>query len=216
VHDSGAPRGLVWLLAIALGALIGAASLVGDAVGIRLLNGLANAAAPWLVVAFASGTVHRDVRAGVVAGVLSLLVAVAVYYLGISIVFGPDRSYAGPLIVLWLGAAVVGGGVFGAAGCAWRAGSGRRRAVAGAMPAAALFAEAAHRWLQVAASGAFDLSGTYAQVMLAEAAGGLVALWLMARGPERRTVLLAAAGLAAAGLAAFIAVERLAHVLADL
>ena len=96
--------------------------------------------------------------------------------------------------------------------------TGTRRAIAGAVPVAALFAEAAHRFLQIAPWESFDPSGTYAQVMLAEAIAGAVLARLVIRslGADRRTGYIAAAGLTAAGLAAFVTVENLAHVLAFL
>ena len=205
-----------WLVSLLLGVALGAASLVGDAIGIRLLNGLANAAGPWLVVAFAAGLGHLDLRAGAVGGALSLLAAVATYYVGIPILWGPDHAYAGPLIALWIVAAVVGGAVFGAAGSAWRGATGRARMIAGALLPAALLAEALHRLLQIEPWTGFDASGTYAQVMLAELVAGAIALWFVVRGPDRRGTSIAAAGLTMAGLATFLAVERLAGVLAFL
>jgi hypothetical protein len=199
---------------LALGLAIGALSLLGDAVGIRVLNGLANAAGSWLLVAFVSGSLHPDLRAGGLAGAATLLFGVVAYYLGIGVVFGPDRTYAGPLILMWVGAALAGGAVFGGAGSAWSSAAGRRRAILGALPAAALLAEAAHRLVQVAPWEGFDPSGTYAQVMVAEAVAGAIVLWLAMRGPEHRAGYAAAAGLTVAGLAAFLAVEGLARVLA--
>lgn len=104
------------------------------------------------------------------------------------------------------------------AGATWVTATGTRRAIAGALPVAVLFAEAAHRFVQIAPWEGFDLSGTYAQVMLAEAIAGGVLAWLVIRSldADRRTGYVAAAGLTAAGLAAFVAVENLARVLAFL
>lgn len=219
MHDTGAAwrqRFRPWLVSALLGVALGAASLLGDAVGIRMLNGHANAAGPWLLVAFAAGLVHRDLRAGAIGGALSLVAAVSTYYLGIPVLWAPDHAYAGPLIALWLIAAVVGGAVFGAAGSTWVRATGRSRAIAGALLPAALLAEAAHRLVQIEPWTGFDASGTYAQVMLAEVLAGVIALWLVVRGPDRRATSVAAAGLTVAGLATFLAVERLAGVLAFL
>ena len=203
-----------WGATLLLGLLVGAASLLGDSAGIRLLNGLANAAAPWLLVAFVCGALHRGPVAGAIAGATALLIGVLVYYLGVPFVFGADHAYAGPLIAMWLAGSVVGGGVAGGAGPTWSGAESPRRAIAGALPAAALFGEAAHRFVQVEPWEGIYLLSTYAQVMLAEAIAGVVVLWFVSRGRERRTGYLAVAGLSVAGLAALVAVERLARTLA--
>jgi hypothetical protein len=85
---------------------------------------LAKLGAPWLAVAFALGAWTRDPVRGAFNGAIALVLATGAYY--------AMRYWAGeygrsPIGVWWVLVAVPGGMVFGAAGSAWRYGSGVAR-----------------------------------------------------------------------------------------
>lgn len=112
-----------------LGALVvlGVAVLVGLAWGAATsglqtvlpwpLSGLANAVGPWVVPAFAAGTLARRPSVAAVAGTLVCFGEVGGYYL-LSLVrdFGVNPA----MVITWVATGVVGGPVFGAAGWCWR------------------------------------------------------------------------------------------------
>ncbi|HEX3220129.1 MAG TPA: DUF6518 family protein, partial [Candidatus Limnocylindria bacterium] len=130
------------LVPVLFGLLLGLFSARGDGVHVMVINGLANAASPWIMVAFVAGALQPSIRFGALAGTFTLLVAVLTYYVGF---LASGASFLLPFLALWAAAAVVGGGLFGLAGGAWRADRARWGAPAVALVSGLLLAEAAHR-----------------------------------------------------------------------
>jgi hypothetical protein len=88
----------------------------------------ANSISPWLLVAFLVGAAMPGMRWAAVAGIVTLVLALAGYDAMILIRYGYGPG-VGPTI-LWGAAALAGGPVFGGAGGAWRTGPHLWRAIA--------------------------------------------------------------------------------------
>jgi Family of unknown function (DUF6518) len=102
----------------------------------------ANMIGIWLGVAFALGASARTIPTGALRGLIGLLAAVAVYYLLFATLGeGYRATGAGHAATVWGLVALLAGPVVGGSGAVWRHGSGRPRAVAVAVLAAALIAE---------------------------------------------------------------------------
>jgi hypothetical protein len=102
----------------------------------------ANMIGIWLGVAYALGASARTIPTGALRGLIGLLTAVAVYYLLFATLGEGYRvTGAGHAATVWGLVALLAGPVMGGAGAVWRHGSGRPRAVAVAVLAAALIAE---------------------------------------------------------------------------
>ncbi len=103
----------------------------------------ANMIGVWLALAFALGASARTIPTGALRGLIGLLAAVAVYYLLYTLGAGYRAIGAGHAATVWGLVALIAGPVMGGAGAVWRHASGRPRAVAVAVLAAALIAEGA-------------------------------------------------------------------------
>ena len=101
----------------------------------------ANMIGVWLALAFALGASARTIPTGALRGLIGLLAAVAVYYLLYTLGAGYRAIGAGHAATVWGLVALIAGPVMGGAGAVWRHASGRPRAVAVAVLAAALIAE---------------------------------------------------------------------------
>jgi Family of unknown function (DUF6518) len=171
------------LVPVLFGLLLGLFSARGDGVHVMVINGLANAASPWIMVAFVAGALQPSIRFGALAGTFTLLVAVLTYYVGF---LASGASFLLPFLALWAAAAVVGGGLFGLAGGAWRADRARWGAPAVALVSGLLLAEAAHRLILLQVWTGIEWDRTYMQVALADIIGaGLVLLLLRGGAPWR-------------------------------
>lgn len=101
--------------ALAAGAALGLWARASDHLGpeLRLLFALG---APWFVVAFGVGAMQRRPLAGTAAGALVLAASVAVYYaVMLTVERRGGHGYAAWMTVLWGGAAVPVGLLFGTA-----------------------------------------------------------------------------------------------------
>jgi hypothetical protein len=128
---------------ILVGAALGAAAWLSDQLQwpYSLLIP-ANMIGVWLGVAFALGASARTIPTGALRGLIGLLAAVAVYYLLFAALGAGYRAIgAGHAATVWGLVALLAGPVLGGAGAVWRHASGRPRAVAVAVLAAALIAE---------------------------------------------------------------------------
>jgi hypothetical protein len=128
---------------ILVGAALGAAAWLSDQLQwpYSLLIP-ANMIGVWLGVAFALGASARTIPTGALRGLIGLLAAVAVYYLLFAALGAGYRAIgAGHAATVWGLVALLAGPVLGGAGAVWRHSSGRPRAVAVAVLAAALIAE---------------------------------------------------------------------------
>ncbi|MBE1878794.1 DUF6518 family protein [Myceligenerans pegani] len=112
---------------------------------------LANSVAWWVVVAFAAGALVRRRAAAVATGIGVELLLVAGYYVARTVGGVPS---APATLLVWLGAAVVGGAAFGLAGSWWREGATWQRVVALATLGGAFVSEGAVRWVSMPWQGA--------------------------------------------------------------
>jgi hypothetical protein len=133
------PTRRLWLHAVLVGAGLGAFSLLADGIiGGRLFGILGNIASPWGLAAFFVGRLTTSTKRGAVAGALTLVVGVAVYYVG-----GAVRGYVvGEANLVWTSVALVAGPVMGWAGAAIASEPERPPIIAVAAPSAMLVAEA--------------------------------------------------------------------------
>jgi len=133
------PSRRLWLIAVVVGVGLGVFSLLADGViGGRLFGILGNIAAPWGLAAFFVGRLTASPKRGAAVGALTLVVGVAVYYLG-----GAIRGYAvGEANLVWTTVALVAGPVMGWSGAAIASRPERPPAIAVAAPSAMLVAEA--------------------------------------------------------------------------
>lgn len=115
-------------------------------------NHLANSGAVWCLAAYAMAALLRTARgSAIVAGTLTLFGAVIGYYAGATVFLGDDISAASlrwPLI--WLGAALVAGPVFGLAGGAYRSPYRGPRLLSVLAVGAVFLAEAAYLLIELA------------------------------------------------------------------
>jgi hypothetical protein len=187
---------------IVLGVLLGLFSARGDGVQVMVVNGLANAASPWIVVAFAAGTLQRSARLGAAAGALALLVAVLTYYIGFLV---GGATFLLPFVAVWAVAAALAGGLCGLAGGAWRHDRPRWGAPAVALVGGLLLGEAAHRLILLQVWTGIEWDRTSMQVAVADVVGAVLAVALLSRdrwgtvGALLPLVALAGVGLLAGG-----------------
>ncbi|GIG22966.1 hypothetical protein Cch01nite_36900 [Cellulomonas chitinilytica] len=155
-------------------------------------SSLANAASPWLVVAFVVGYLRPTVGSAALLGMLTCLGEVAGYYAASSVRgFGVSATWA----AFWLVCALVGGPLFGACG-RWAREHGSRPAAWGAAaPAATFLGEGV---------GAYWLRLGYRQEAVLFVALGLVAGgFALARVPTRATTTVAIVVGALGGVAVY-------------
>jgi hypothetical protein len=105
---------------IALGLALGGVTQVLQGVLTGPLSMLANGLSPWLIAAFATGAGMPTRRWAAASGPILLFAALAGYYALVQLRFGYGGSSKSWLI--WGGAAVVAGPIFGTGGWAWRRG----------------------------------------------------------------------------------------------
>lgn len=122
-----------------IGLLTGALTQLGQGVLPEGWGQIANAMAPWLLIAFLLAATMPDRRWAVAAGIGSLFLALVGYYALIQLRFGYGGSTSS--WIFWSLGAIAGGTVFGWAGHVWRTGTPRERAVAIGLAAAAFVAE---------------------------------------------------------------------------
>jgi hypothetical protein len=115
-------------LVIAAGLATGVLTQLGQSALPGGWSQAANSISPWLLVAFLVGAAMTDLRRAAVAGMATLVLALAGYDAMILIRFGYGPGI-GPTI-FWGLAALAGGPVFGAAGRVWRTGPHVWRAIA--------------------------------------------------------------------------------------
>lgn len=194
------PGRSLWLVSVMVGVGLGGFSLLADGiVGGRLVGILGNIASPWGLAAFFVGRLATSHRQGAVAGALTLLVGVVVYYLG-----GALRGYTvGEVDLVWTAIALVAGPVMGWSGAAISSQPERPPILAVAAPSAMLVAEAVflaidrrvwHYDLRAETYRLIDLG-----VMVALVLGALVLPLVFEKDGRRRRLVYLIVALAGAG-----------------
>jgi Family of unknown function (DUF6518) len=194
------PGRSLWLVSALVGVGLGGFSLLADGVvGGRLVGILGNVASPWGLAAFFVGRLTTSSRRGAVAGALTLVVGVVVYYLG-----GALRGYTvGEVDVVWTAIALVAGPVMGWSGAAISSQPDRPPIIAVAAPSAMLLAEAIflaidrrvwHYNLRAETYRLIDLG-----VMVALVVGALVLPMVFEKDPRRRRLVYLIVALAGGG-----------------
>ncbi len=178
-------------LAVATLVLVSAALLGGGMQVAEPILGLPNSVsalgAPWLVAAFAVGTLVRRRAMAAGAGAVLLTAGTALYYATLVYGYGDSAmSYATAMALAWGIAACVAGATMGALGSLWRDAAGTRAVLLAALPAAALAGEAVllrTTWHE----------GELALAVELRLAGGVLALLRRRRAPHPAAVLAAVA-----------------------
>jgi len=190
----------LWVISFLVGAGLGALSLLADGiVGGRLFGILGNIASPWGLAAFLVGHLTTSPKRGALAGVVTLVLGVAVYYLGAAL-----RGYSvGDADLVWTAVALVAGPIMGWCGAAIAAEPERPPVIAVAAPSAMLVAEAIFLafdreiWrtnLQAETYRLIDLG-----VMVALLVGGIALPVIFERDRRRRRVVYLVVALAGVG-----------------
>jgi hypothetical protein len=170
----------LWPAAVAGGAALGAVSVYPYQYVSGSAHVLGNSAAIWLLLPFSIGALAARPVRGAIAGGAALLATVLAFYGVMRLMF--PHGHFGAIALFWLGAAAIGGPVFGAVGSWWRTGPPLVAGLTSAMLGAAFIAEAV----------AFQRSmGTDAAV-IAEALAGAALTVALARGRPQRLIALAA------------------------
>lgn len=187
--------------AVLAGAALGAAAWASDQLAYPWSVLIpANGIAAWVAVAFVVGALGRGWLGGAIRGLVALLVGVAVYELLTGTVgYGVASGGAVHATLVWGAVSCAIGPVFGAAGATWRGASGRRRAIAVGLLAAAFIAEGVVFGGPRLVSGGDLLAIDPGALLLAgEVAIGLALPWILLRPDERRDGYLAMLVLAVA------------------
>jgi hypothetical protein len=197
----GVRVGRALLVSVGAGALLGASAWFVDGLGLPWSALIpANFVGVWLALAFFTGAAAHRSLTGACYGLLSLLAAVAAYYLLIALFdVGVRVTGASHAATVWGGVALVAGPVMGLAGGVWRHGTGPVRSIAVATLAAGLLAESVVTgWDRFPSFASFtDPSGLG---LAAEFAIGLLLPCLLLRRGERLTAYVALVPLGLAGL----------------
>ena len=192
-------RGL-WLVSVIVGVGLGAFSLLADGiVGGRLVGILGNIASPWGLAAFFVGRLATEPKRGSLAGASTLVVGVAVYYLG-----GALRGYTvGEVDLVWTAIALVVGPAMGWSGAAIASEPERPPILAVAAPSAMLVAEAIFLAIDRRVWHDALLAETYRVidlgVIVALLVGGVVLPVVFERDRRRRRLVFMLVSLAGAG-----------------
>jgi hypothetical protein len=133
------------LIAVAV-LLVAGALGVGMQIAEPLLglpNSISALGAPWLVCAFAVGTLVGRRTMAVAAGAVMLTSVTGLYYAALVYGYGGSAlEYATTMVLAWGVAASLAGGTMALMGSLWRDAAGHRAVVLAAVPAAALAGEA--------------------------------------------------------------------------
>ena len=201
----------LWLVSVVVGVGLGVFSQLADGIiGGRIFGLLGNIASPWGLAAFFVGRLTTSPKRGALAGALTLVVGVAVYYL-----FGAVRGYdVGALDLVWTTVALVAGPIMGWSGAAISSEPERPPLLAVAAPSAMLVAEALFLaidrevWRYNLGAETYRLIDL--GVMLTLFVGGLVLPWIFEKDRHRRRLVYLVVALAGVGGAiAFVVLREL-------
>jgi hypothetical protein len=201
----------VFLVAVLVGVGLGVFSQLADGIieG-RLILILGNMAAPWALAAFVVGFHATSVKEGAVAAAVTLVVGVAVYYLG-----GAVRGYADSTAnLVWTVVALIAGPIMGACGAAVSIHRTRPPIVAVVVPSATLVAQGlfllidANAWRWNLAAEPYRLNALGVAVALV-VGGFLLARFLLRDAHTRRAGYLFTAVAGVAGAYGLVVIGRI-------
>ena len=110
-----------------VGVAVGVVTLIGQSMLSAEWNRLANSGAIWLLASFLVGSRMPTIGRAAIAGMATLVLAVVSYYVAAKVA---GAGVSTRMVVIWVGTALVGGPVYGAAGYWWRTGPLVRRVIA--------------------------------------------------------------------------------------
>jgi hypothetical protein len=191
-----------WVVAVVAGVLLGPIDLWGQVNAPYPWAHLFNSPSVWAAAAFVYGRWVRDLPAAPVGAVIVLAVGVETYYLADVLVRNANSAnLTSTTAMVWLGAGLVAGLVFGLAG-SWAAERSGWRAVLGRAALPAVFgAEAVRSVVRITTEPADGRPEDLGQFALLLAVLGISALVLLVRGADRRTVVQVVAATTVASLA---------------
>jgi hypothetical protein len=126
------------IVVVVLGLVVGAVTSILQKYLDLPWHSLVNSASPWLMAAFAVGSMQRRPREGAGAGLVVTVLELVGYYVTAH-VRGYPVSHS--ILVFWVVCAVIGGPILGIAGWAWRRDTTGRGAVGAAVLPAAFIGE---------------------------------------------------------------------------
>jgi Family of unknown function (DUF6518) len=170
----------LWPVAVAGGAVLGAVSVYPYGYVSGPAHLLGNSAAVWLLLPFGAGALAARPVRGAIAGAVALLATVLAFFTVLQLLFRQDHF--GAFALFWLGAAAVGGPVFGAGGSWWRTGPPAATGLTSAVLGAAFIAEAV----------AFQRGAGADAAVVTEVHFGAALTAALARGRPQRLIALAA------------------------
>lgn len=204
---------LAFLIGILLGLFSSRADWLPADTVLHVVVALGNAIGPWVVVAFVAGALQGETRRGPVGGLLALIAGVGTYYVAGALSWPGGIAAIGPLVVIWLVAAVVSGLALGAAGGGWAEG-GRWRMIGPMLLAGSLLAEAAYRLIEVEAWTGIDLTRSAIQIAAFDLLAAILVPLLLLDRARRPTAYLGSLGVGAAGLILIVGAESVLRVVA--
>lgn len=188
------PRHRIGVLVLLGAGLFGGAAAVAEPL-LGLPNSFTALGAPWLVCAFAVGSLLPGRRRAAIAGALLLSGATGVYYGAQVYGYGLDSmQYATTMAAAWGVTAGFAGAVLALAGSVWRGAGGLGAAVLAAVPAAALAGEAvllSSSWSGTDAAGVVGAELAAAAALVVVLSRRRAAVWSTTAGVVLLTVVFA-------------------------
>ena len=174
----------VLVVVLVCAGLLGGGKQIAEPI-LGLPNSVSALGAPWLVAAFAIGTLIRRRPMAAAAGAILLTGGTALYYAALVYGYGDSElDYATSMALAWGVAAGVAGAAMALMGSLWRDAAGIPAVVLAALPAAALAGEA------VLLTTTWD-GGELALLAELALAGGVVAVLSRRRAPLSAALLTA-------------------------
>ncbi len=135
------------LLSSVIGLAIGVLTVLGQGVLPGSWNWLANQGTVWLIPAFFAGALGSKKFQSAMLGIISLIGMVTGYYLYAMLIQNVPHSIY--FILVWTGAAVVGGFIFGIAGFLWGKDHSSKHKFGSALIGGIFIAEGADKFIHI-------------------------------------------------------------------
>ncbi|WP_376768438.1 DUF6518 family protein [Paenibacillus planticolens] len=135
------------MFSAAAGIIVGILTVLGQRVLPGNWNSLANSGTVWLIPAFFVGALGSTKTRSAIASILSLIGMVAGYYGYSMMIHGVAHSLY--FIMVWLGAAMIGGILFGIAGYLWSRDIGSKHKYGSALIGGVFITEGLHLFIHI-------------------------------------------------------------------